>query len=94
MAVKLKSTLLFYLFLAITLQSCAQQSPVSGAESFEKYLHNIANKKVGVVAHQASLVYGKTHLIDTLLSLGVAVHKVFAPEHGFRGNADAGAKNL
>jgi len=90
MAVKLKSTLLFYLFLAIGLQSCAQAPIVSGAENFEKYLHNIANKKVGIVAHQASLVFGKTHLIDTLLSLGVAVQKVFAPEHGFRGRADAG----
>ena len=90
MAVKLKSTLLFYLFLVITLQAFAQQSPVSGAESFEKYLPSLANKNIGVVAHQASLVYGKTHLIDTLLSLGVSVHKVFAPEHGFRGNADAG----
>jgi|TARA_B110000259_G_scaffold113068_1_gene128967 uncharacterized protein YbbC (DUF1343 family) len=90
MAVKLKSTLLFYLFLATGIQSCAQVPLVSGAESFEKYLHSIANKKVGVVAHQASLVNGKTHLVDTLLSLGVAVQKVFAPEHGFRGNADAG----
>ena len=90
MEVKLKSTLLFYLFLAIGLQSCAQAPIVSGAENFEKYLHNIANKKVGIVAHQASLVFGKTHLIDTLLSLGVAVQKVFAPEHGFRGRADAG----
>ena len=90
MAVKLKSTLLFYLFLAIGLQSCAQAPIVSGAENFEKYLHNIANKKVGIVAHQASLVFGKTHLIDTLLSLGAAVQKVFAPEHGFRGRADAG----
>ena len=90
MAVKLKSTLLFYLFLAIGLQSCAQAPIVSGAENFEKYLHNIANEKVGIVAHQASLVFGKTHLIDTLLSLGAAVQKVFAPEHGFRGRADAG----
>jgi len=90
MAVKLKSTLLFYLFLAIGIQSCAQAPIVSGAENYEKYLHSIANKKVGIVAHQASLVFGKTHLIDTLLSLGVAVQKVFAPEHGFRGTADAG----
>ena len=90
MAVKLKSTLLFYLFLAIGLQSCAQAPIVSGAENFEKYLHNIANEKVGIVAHQASLVFGKTHIIDTLLSLGAAVQKVFAPEHGFRGRADAG----
>ena len=37
---------------------------------------------------------GKTHLVDSLLSLGVEVVKVFSPEHGFRGTADAGAKVL
>ena len=47
---------------------------------------------IAVVAHQASLVNSKTHLIDTLLSLGVNIKKVFAPEHGFRGNADAGER--
>ena len=37
---------------------------------------------------------GNTHLVDSLLSLGVDVVKVFSPEHGFRGTADAGAKVL
>ena len=50
----------------------------------------MGKENIGVVAHQASLVNHKTHLIDTLLSLGVNISKVFAPEHGFRGDADAG----
>ena len=50
----------------------------------------LEGESVGVVAHQSSLINDKTHLVDTLLSLQINVKKVFAPEHGFRGNADAG----
>lgn len=46
---------------------------------------------VAVVANQTSVV-GNTHLVDTLLSKGVKVVRIFCPEHGFRGKADAGAK--
>jgi uncharacterized protein YbbC (DUF1343 family) len=60
-----------------------------GAEQFETYLPLLKGKTVAVVANQTSMV-GKTHLVDTLLSRGVRVIKVFAPEHGFRGTADAG----
>ena len=51
----------------------------------------LANRKVGVVANQTSRV-GRTHLIDTLLAREVQVIRAFAPEHGFRGQADAGAR--
>lgn len=47
-------------------------------------------KKVAVVGNQTSIV-GSTHLVDTLLSAGVNVVKIFCPEHGFRGTAAAGA---
>ncbi|MDX2246781.1 MAG: DUF1343 domain-containing protein [Bacteroidia bacterium] len=50
----------------------------------------LENKRVGIVGNHTSLVFGGTHLVDTLLSLGVKVKAVFAPEHGFRGTADAG----
>lgn len=53
------------------------------------YLPLLNGKKVGVVANHTSLVNG-THLVDTLLSMGVDVVKAFGPEHGFRGNAAAG----
>ena len=49
----------------------------------------LEDKKVGIVGNQSSLI-GETHLVDSLLSLDVNVTKVFSPEHGFRGKADAG----
>jgi len=62
-----------------------------GSESFSEYLPNLKDKRVAIIGNQTSVV-GTTHLVDTLLSLGVDVKKVFAPEHGFRGTADAGEK--
>ena len=62
-----------------------------GAERLDAYLPLIENKKVGVVGNQTSMI-GNTHLVDSLLSIGIDVVKVFSPEHGFRGKADAGAK--
>ncbi|THV60080.1 DUF1343 domain-containing protein [Flagellimonas alvinocaridis] len=63
------------------------------ANRTEVYLPLLQGKKVGVVANQTSVVFndkGHTHLVDSLLSLGVDVKQAFAPEHGFRGEADAG----
>ena len=60
-----------------------------GAARFDAYLSDLKGKTVAVVGNQTSVI-GKTHLVDTLLSLGVKVKTVFAPEHGFRGTADAG----
>lgn len=54
------------------------------------YLPLLANKRVGVFANHTSLV-GNTHLIDTLIQSGINVTCIYAPEHGFRGNAEAGA---
>ena len=47
--------------------------------------------RIAVVANQSSLV-GSTHLVDSLMASGVNVVKIFCPEHGFRGNAEAGAR--
>lgn len=60
-----------------------------GAQSLLHVLTLLENKKVGIVGNQSSLV-GKTHLVDTLISSKVNVVRVFSPEHGFRGDADAG----
>jgi len=62
-----------------------------GAENTELYLHLLAGKNVGVVGNQSSRI-GDVHLVDSLLSLKIQVKKVFSPEHGFRGKADAGEK--
>lgn len=62
-----------------------------GAERLDDYLPLIKNKKVGIVGNQTSMI-SNTHLVDSLLSIGINIVKVFSPEHGFRGKADAGAK--
>ncbi len=62
-----------------------------GAERMDLYLPQLHGKRVAVVGNQSSLV-GDVHLVDTLLAVGVNVTKVFAPEHGFRGQACAGEK--
>jgi uncharacterized protein YbbC (DUF1343 family) len=62
-----------------------------GAEKLDEILQLIEGKSVAVVANQTSRV-GDTHLVDTLISIEVDVKAVFSPEHGFRGDADAGEK--
>ena len=64
---------------------------VSAAMQMNDYLPLLHGKRVGVVGNQTSII-GETHLVDTLLSLGVNIKKIYTPEHGFRGTADAGAK--
>lgn len=60
-----------------------------GAEQINSYIPLLKGKRVGVVVNQTSVVHHE-HLVDFLLSKEIKVKKVFAPEHGFRGNADAG----
>ena len=62
-----------------------------GAERMNEYLPILKGKRVALVANHTSLI-GNTHLVDTLRSLKVNIVKVFAPEQGFRGAADAGEK--
>lgn len=61
-----------------------------GAEQFALYLPQLKNKRVGLVVNQTSLVE-QTHLVDSLLAKNINITKIFAPEHGFRGDHDAGA---
>ena len=62
----------------------------TGAEQTQLYVPQLQGKRVGMVVNQTSLI-GQTHLVDSLLRRGVNITKIFAPEHGFRGDADAGA---
>lgn len=66
------------------------QPVITGAERMNIYLPLLKNKRVAVFANQTSRV-GTSHLVDTLLHRGVQIRKIFGPEHGFRGTADAGA---
>lgn len=62
-----------------------------GAERMDQYLPMLEGKRVAVVANPTSRV-GEEHLVDTLLARGVELKRIFAPEHGFRGEAEAGEK--
>jgi uncharacterized protein YbbC (DUF1343 family) len=62
---------------------------LTGADQTGAYLRLLKGKKVGVVANQTSLV-GSRHLVDLLIDSGITVSRVFAPEHGFRGEAGPG----
>ena len=64
---------------------------VMGAAQFEAYLPLLKDKNVAMVVNQTSEIDGK-HIVDWLLEKKVNVKKIFAPEHGFRGTADAGEK--
>jgi uncharacterized protein YbbC (DUF1343 family) len=97
----IKNTVLLFV---LTLLSCRNtsnsqslefnESPIIlGAQQTERYLPILKNKNIGIVANQTSVIFkaiGHTHLVDSLLKLNIKVKKVFAPEHGFRGTADAG----
>lgn len=99
----LKLSLLQFIF--YTFFACANKQPentvqveqqeekeiIVGAARFEEYLHLIEGKKVGMVVNQTSSL-GDKHLVDEFLERGIEIKTVFAPEHGFRGTADAGEK--
>lgn len=70
-----------------------QKKIIVAANRTEAYIPYLKNKNIAVVANQTSVIFkekGYTHLVDSLLSLNINIKKVFAPEHGFRGKADAG----
>ena len=68
---------------------CKATNIKNGADQIESLISIIGNKRIALVANQTSLT-GNTHLLDTLYSLGKRPVALFAPEHGFRGKADAG----
>lgn len=85
-------TILMCLFIVSI--SCAQQNELKilpGAENTQDYLSLLQGKSVGVVGNQSSLV-GNQHLIDFLVERNIKIQRIFSPEHGFRGIADAGEK--
>ena len=73
--------------------SPAETSLVLGAERMDVIKSLLTGKRVGLVVNQTSILEKKqVHLLDALLAEGIDVKRVFAPEHGFRGMADAGAE--
>ena len=96
------SSVLFLMFLAFSsMNSTAQTASaktgesdkpgiITGADQTEKYLSYLKGKRIGLVANQSSIIGNKSS-VDSLVSLGINIVKVFGPEHGFRGNASNGA---
>ena len=81
-----------YFVLGICLAFCSgrQSDEIrTGAEQPEKYLSLLQNKRVGLVVNHTSLA-GQEHLVDFLIGKSIQVQTIFAPEHGFRGEAAAG----
>jgi len=83
-----------FVILTLALFACSSTIPPQtmqvGAERSALYLPLLQGKKVGLVVNQTSRV-GEQHLLDYLLALNIDVVRIFAPEHGFRGDHDAGA---
>jgi uncharacterized protein YbbC (DUF1343 family) len=101
-----KSLYLSLVFLLLLGRTCHSQRPgghqvprpdatteplITGAERLGEYLPMLAGKGVALIANPTSIC-GNRHLVDTLKALGVDLKVVFAPEHGFRGEAEAGEK--
>jgi uncharacterized protein YbbC (DUF1343 family) len=76
---------------AVITPSAQENKVIAGADRINVYLPLIKGRTVGIFANQTSMV-GNTHLVDTLMNLGINVKVIFGPEHGFRGTADAGEK--
>ncbi len=82
----------FLFFMALVGCQAKQQEPlqpVPAAENTTAYFPKLSGKSIGLVVNHTSMV-GNQHLVDTLLQKKIKIKSVFAPEHGFRGNADAG----
>jgi uncharacterized protein YbbC (DUF1343 family) len=86
----MKKSIFVLLFIAIV-SVClgAKKAPVPGANQISQYKHLIEGKSVAIVANQTSMV-GQTHLVDNLLSIGIDIKVIFAPEHGYRELASDG----
>ena len=83
------SILLFASSLVVNAQKSKPILP--GAYQTEKYFHLLKGKRVSLFTNQTATINGK-HLIDTLKAAGIQIQKIFTPEHGLRGTADAGEK--
>ena len=74
----------------INITSISKSNIKTGADNYTAYLPLIKGKKIGIVTNQTGILSNKTHLVDFLLAKDITVKTIFAPEHGFRGTADAG----
>lgn len=71
--------------------STQESQIIVGGDRTDQYIHFLTDKKVGTVVNHTSVI-GKDHLVDYLIDKEIDVTAIFAPEHGFKGGADAGAE--
>ena len=89
-----KNTLLFILVFQFA-DSVFSQEIIQGAERVDYYLNKLNDRKIAIIANNTSVIKttkGRTHIIDTLISRGLSINKIFSPEHGFLGDKDDGEK--
>lgn len=96
--IQLTAYIISVAFFLVSLISCEdasteqKQAVRTGAEMLiENHLDELEGKRVGLVMNPTSRI-GETHMLDTLMARGVNVQALYAPEHGFRGEAGAGEK--
>ena len=92
----MKKYCLLIILIAFVVTSNAQKAKkpifvLPAAYQTNEYLPMLKGKRVGVFANHTATI-GNTHLVDSLQKLGIKITKAFGPEHGFRGQADAGEK--
>lgn len=78
-----------FLFLALSVEIICRGNIIPGAHRTEMYLPLLEKKSVGIVTNHSGMI-NSVHLVDSLLNYGITIKKIFSPEHGFRGIADAG----
>lgn len=83
--------LLIYIYALLAFSCTKAQDIKVGAEQMDLYISTLQHKNIALVVNQTSVI-GESHLVDTLLGRGIHIQSIFAPEHGFRGDADAGEK--
>ncbi len=76
-------------FMALVFPLAAAAQVVTGAQQTEKYFPMLRGKRVGILTNHTGLIDDR-HIVDSLAAAGIDLRMVFAPEHGFRGEADAG----
>ncbi|SDC30346.1 exo-beta-N-acetylmuramidase NamZ family protein [Williamwhitmania taraxaci] len=85
------SLIAIFLLVTVAVNGQVAVRPIPAAERTDLYLPLLKGKRIAIVANHTSLIKGR-HLVDSLLSLGIKIVKIYCPEHGFRGQADAGER--
>ncbi len=88
----MKTLRIIALLLIVTSLSVAQRVRIGAEVLLDRYLDSLRGKHVALICNQTSVMPNGVHLVDTLLHRGVAITALFAPEHGIRGTASAGAQ--